>query len=310
MCKGICAAYVKSIVPQTVDSNCVPGEFMGYSAQLRCGRRSGTLDSSGIGDQVSLTDGIAHAEFQPPCFHPLQSRLSEGGRSAQSPPGEGLRFRLSPGRVLRPSRCGAGEVRDAAQGPDRRALGHQGGFRLRLFTTHFLRGAGCLRGSWPRRTGPEEAGTSRPTQAQQRGAVMAARASRARRADSGAGPREVPQGAVRCPNPPPHHRACSSKKTLTPQIPELEPGSVVVHRYELLRQGALGEPIPPDARHGLTLLLRRGLWAWARQVRDQVEKSTAEPQSTRPAAPIGHAPDLACILASMVLGAAAARRHT
>ena len=37
-------------------------------------------------------------------------------------------------------------------------------------------------------------------------------------------------------------------------------------QYEVLRSAALGAPLPPDARHGLTLFLRRGLWGWARAV--------------------------------------------
>lgn len=36
-----------------------------------------------------------------------------------------------------------------------------------------------------------------------------------------------------------------------------------VARYEALRAGALGEPLPAEARSGLTLFLRRGMWAWA-----------------------------------------------
>ena len=35
-------------------------------------------------------------------------------------------------------------------------------------------------------------------------------------------------------------------------------------QYETLRRGALGEPIPPEARWGLGLFLRRGMWAWGR----------------------------------------------
>ena len=36
-------------------------------------------------------------------------------------------------------------------------------------------------------------------------------------------------------------------------------------RYETLRTAALGEQILPlEARSGLALLLRRGMWAWAR----------------------------------------------
>jgi hypothetical protein len=37
----------------------------------------------------------------------------------------------------------------------------------------------------------------------------------------------------------------------------------VTEQYETMRMAALGEPLPLEARSGLALLLRRGLWAWA-----------------------------------------------
>jgi hypothetical protein len=45
-----------------------------------------------------------------------------------------------------------------------------------------------------------------------------------------------------------------------------EPPSIVVTQYETLRRAALGEVLPPEARSGLTLFLRRGMWAWARAI--------------------------------------------
>jgi len=40
--------------------------------------------------------------------------------------------------------------------------------------------------------------------------------------------------------------------------------STVAARYESLRMAALGEALPPEARSGLMLFLRRGMWGWAR----------------------------------------------
>ena len=37
-----------------------------------------------------------------------------------------------------------------------------------------------------------------------------------------------------------------------------------VSRYEALRGGALGQPVAPEHRGGLPVLLRRGMWAWLR----------------------------------------------
>ena len=40
--------------------------------------------------------------------------------------------------------------------------------------------------------------------------------------------------------------------------------SIVAVQYETLRRAALGEPLAPEARSGLVLFLRRGMWGWAR----------------------------------------------
>jgi hypothetical protein len=43
-----------------------------------------------------------------------------------------------------------------------------------------------------------------------------------------------------------------------------EHSSGVVAQYEALRNAALGQALAPEARSGLLLFLRRGLWGWAR----------------------------------------------
>jgi hypothetical protein len=40
--------------------------------------------------------------------------------------------------------------------------------------------------------------------------------------------------------------------------------STAVAQYETLRMAMLGEALPPEARSGLMLFLRRGMWGWAR----------------------------------------------
>lgn len=39
---------------------------------------------------------------------------------------------------------------------------------------------------------------------------------------------------------------------------------MVVAQYEALRGAVLGEALPPEARTGLLLFLRHGMWGWAR----------------------------------------------
>ena len=40
--------------------------------------------------------------------------------------------------------------------------------------------------------------------------------------------------------------------------------SDIAAQYEVLRGAALGHVLPPEARSGLALFLRRGMWGWAR----------------------------------------------
>jgi hypothetical protein len=42
-----------------------------------------------------------------------------------------------------------------------------------------------------------------------------------------------------------------------------EPSAVAV-KYEALRAAGFGQALPLEARSGLALLLRRGMWSWAR----------------------------------------------
>jgi hypothetical protein len=61
--------------------------------------------------------------------------------------------------------------------------------------------------------------------------------------------------------------------------------SVVAAKYETLRMAALGQPLPLEARSGLALLLRQGMWGWARalgQVVAHERASSCAPRSTTP----------------------------
>ena len=63
---------------------------------------------------------------------------------------------------------------------------------------------------------------------------------------------------------------------------EFMPASVAHHslqtQYELLRAAALGEETAVHARSGLTVLLRQGMWSWARVIaRGQTAQGTITP---------------------------------
>jgi hypothetical protein len=51
--------------------------------------------------------------------------------------------------------------------------------------------------------------------------------------------------------------------------------STIATQYETLRMAALGEALAPEARAGLMLFLRRGMWAWARAL--VAENAPAQP---------------------------------
>ena len=65
--------------------------------------------------------------------------------------------------------------------------------------------------------------------------------------------------------------------------------SIVAAQYETLRVAGLGEALLPEARGGLVLFLRRGMWGWARAL----AAASAAPlpvcsSSPRPTAPSEH----------------------
>jgi hypothetical protein len=60
--------------------------------------------------------------------------------------------------------------------------------------------------------------------------------------------------------------------------------STLVAQYETLRMAGLGEALPLEARSGLMLFLRRGMWSWARSLAG--ESARQEPLPVPCSAPI------------------------
>jgi hypothetical protein len=56
--------------------------------------------------------------------------------------------------------------------------------------------------------------------------------------------------------------------------------SNIVPQYETLRRAVLGDALPPEARAGLMLFLRRGMWGWARAVASM--SALPQPAGARP----------------------------
>ena len=77
---------------------------------------------------------------------------------------------------------------------------------------------------------------------------------------------------------------------------------MLVAQYEALRAAALGEALPPEARTGLLLFLRRGMCAWARAL-----ATTGAPHRPSPRPPNWTIPEehrgVVQILSAMVINA-------
>jgi len=77
--------------------------------------------------------------------------------------------------------------------------------------------------------------------------------------------------------------------------------TAIVARYETLRSAMLGEPLPADARSGLSIFLHRGMWRWARL--PAVEPSSMQPISSPFSAltPFSERQAIICLLAGIAM---------
>ena len=75
--------------------------------------------------------------------------------------------------------------------------------------------------------------------------------------------------------------------------------SILIAQYETLRMAVFGEALPPEARSGLMLFLRRGMWSWARSLAG--ESARQEPLPVPCSAPIepGERSAIVYVLAAM-----------
>ena len=135
------------------------------------------------------------------------------------------------------------------------------------FSPDVLQGKGRVRQGWSCGAGSEEERSSRSTQASGQDVGLRRAAARFGHADPRTRTCSDGPGEILCRGPSKNYRACANYKknsSVTPCNVGYGPTSRdIVERYETLRAAALGGGLPFDARSGLALFLRRGMWGWA-----------------------------------------------
>ncbi len=197
----------------------------------------------------------------------VQGRSASGGGELESHTRKGRRSEVPGLRVLRSPRHCPSQVRDVAPRFGGKHSGDEGRRTVRRVPAHVLSSQGRLRRSGDRRAGPEEAGSSPPSQTSAGGLSLSREPDRSGRTDPSAQAGRLGSAGVRSRGASPVDRASApSKKNATVKLATRDngPPSTITDQYETLRGVAWGGRLPPEARSGLGLFLRRGMWAWAR----------------------------------------------
>jgi hypothetical protein len=75
--------------------------------------------------------------------------------------------------------------------------------------------------------------------------------------------------------------------------------STLVAQYETLRMAGLGEALPLEARSGLMLFLRRGMWSWACRLAGESARQEPVPVSRSAPGEPGERSAVVYVLAAM-----------
>lgn len=249
-------------------------------------------------------DRVAPEERQQASQSPSPARRGHAESGAREGPGS----KVPRWRVFRSARHRSGQVRDAAPRIGGEHVDYYCSGGIRRVEADILPNQSQLRGIGDRWISAQEEGSARPAQSTRRGARVYPGATGRGRADSSAPVGRADPEEIRSRYPPEDDRASSSGKknrALTPDRAEgSEPLAGVTSQYEALRNAALGHALPPAARSGLSLFLRRGLWGWARVV----ATAGASPPQPRCGAPLSfpaaeESTTIIHIFAAMAMGA-------
>jgi len=277
-CNAKFAAYVKKNTPLAIWLKAFYGVFNRYFQYSVVFRVNRGLDSEQMKRYILIV--ISHPmplggqDALAKRWKPFKDRCSQKRRHIEFLTREGQGSEISRGRVLRSTRPHSGEIRDVAPCACGKRFGDGGRWRIRPFPSGLLSGQRELRKGWNRWIGAQEARPTRTSQASKRGVGVSQASSHPRTSNPGAPTGKADSARVRAPGAPQNNRTGAGGKKNT----EVESGFVeksaagfslpvpIACRYEALRKAALGEPLPPEARSGLPLFLRRGMWAWSRML--------------------------------------------
>src|SRR5487761_45599 len=268
-CKANCAAHVNLNTPQRRPTRRPCSVYCAASNTLN----TIFLDMNPVCGVIMITSGRlilgdrgARKERQQASEGPCPPRRGHAEPSTR----EGPRSEIPRQRVLRPPRHRAGQVRDAAPRFCRECAGCQRNGRIRRIEADVLSNQGQFRRSGHRWARAEETGTTRPPQTPRRSTGVYSHPSCCGQTHSSARTGEVSPAEIRPGCTPEDDRESGRRKknsemtsnaTRSSEVP-----SSVVTQYETLRSAALGGVLQPEARWGLMLFLRRGMWGWIRAV--------------------------------------------
>lgn len=223
-----------------------------------CGIIIETFDQSFYGDRGARQKRKQASQGPGPC------RRGHAKSDAWEDPGPQVPRR----RVLRSARHRAGQIRDATPCVRGERIGDQCDRGIWRIEADVLPDQSQLRGSGDRWVGAQEARPARPTQGKGGGArVYPGETGRGRTYSRTPIGRSDP-GKIRSRYSPKNDRACDCSKKNATLKPDgggsLDRLTDIVSEYEALRNAAFGHTLPVEARSGLMLFLRRGMWGWAR----------------------------------------------
>lgn len=267
-CKADYAAVVRAIMPLYVSrDNPAPlnNSIIVDICSLFCEQ---WLDCSKDYGIIVLTVGIhkAGGNLERWQTERWKERGTAWWRSAEPACRAGERRSVRRGRILRCSGSCTGQVRDAAQGQNRRCQRNRGGERFRHVALLVLPSPDGIRKNWITWADAEEAGTARTTQTDARGSGVRAGGTSWGSVDRDARAAGSDRGAFRTTRSPAHDRAGlggREKKTTNDEVA----GRSVIHsaisrqtqeltdRYEALRASRA-------ASRERELFIRRGMTAW------------------------------------------------